>query len=339
MIADKADTPIFDSFVSPFIPFGNLTLLQHRNHRAVDLMFSYPRMSELETPCDKCTSGKIKGRKSTSNPTGLTDCGVCNGSGFVSVQSPYKVYKRKYDPSDAGDNKHLNTPPVDFYAPDAAIIEYSKESWKDYLKLAEEAVFIAKKVQTGNVESAESKGFDQEEMFSWLMNISKVFYNGMRVFLQSLEDYVNNSETVVSVEKPYSFAVLTEEEAFVALNLILTSAAPIFVKGNRVENFLSKFVSKGSPINKAVDILKRYDPLLFYSLGEIQAFKSANTITAEMWTRHILAYPELTKLYHADNTLFEQEPDAIIKQLDAAIATYNIPKPGDGLKNAILPQL
>lgn len=339
MIIDKADTPIFDSFVSPFNPFGNLALLQHRNHRAVDLMFSYPRMSELETPCDKCEGGKIKGRKSTSNPTGISNCGVCNGSGFVSIQSPYKVYKRKYDPQDAGDNKHLDTKPVDFYSPDAAIIDYSKKSWREYLELAEEAVFVQKKTQTGNVESAESKGIDQEEMFSWLMNISKVFYNGMRLFLQSLEAYVNDSETVVSVEKPYSFAVLTEEEAFVGLNLILTSEAPIFVKGNRVDNFLSKFVSKGSPIIKAVNVLKKYDSLLFYSLKEIQAFKSSNTITSEMWTKHILAYPELMRLWQIDNNLFEKSDDDIMKALDASIASHNIPKPGDGMKTAIGSQL
>lgn len=339
MIVDKADTPIFDSFVSPFNPFGNLALLQHRNHRAVDLMFSYPRLGELETPCDKCEGGKIKGKKTTRNPNGISDCGVCNGSGFVTVQSPYKTYRRKYDPQDAGDNKHLNTPPVEFYSPDTGIINYSKESWKDYLELAEQAVFVQQKVKTGNVESADSKNLDQEEMFSWLINISKVFYSGMRIFLQSLEAYVNDSETTVSVEKPYSFAVLTEGEAFAELNAILTSEAPIFVKGNRVDNFLSKFVSKGSPIIKAVNVLKKYDPLLFYSLKEIQAFKSSNTITADMWTKHILAYPELMRLWQFDNNLFEKPDEQIMTALDASIASHNIPKPGDGLKTAIGSQL
>lgn len=50
LTASRLLLDINESFVSPFIPFGNLALLQHRNHRAVDLMFSYPRLSEIQTP-------------------------------------------------------------------------------------------------------------------------------------------------------------------------------------------------------------------------------------------------------------------------------------------------
>ena len=88
---------INESFVEPFIPFGNLALLQHRNHRAVDLMFSYPRMSEIQTPCDNlvCHGGTVA---DLEDPLKRNTCNRCNGSGFVTVQSPYKVYQKKIDP-------------------------------------------------------------------------------------------------------------------------------------------------------------------------------------------------------------------------------------------------
>lgn len=316
-LLDRSQLPIFESFVTNFIPFGNLSLLQHRNHRAVDLMFSYPRIGELETPCD-CQAGMKKyGDK-------YEQCRDCNGSQFRTVQSAYKTYRRKYDPNDEGENAHLKVDPVSFYSPDVSIIDYSKNAWKDYLKMAEEAIFVQQRVQTGNVESAESKSIDREELYAWLLNISKVLYNNIRIVLQSLEDYIARSPIKVSVEKPYSFAILTEEEAFVALNILLNSDAPVFVKGNTVDNFVNKFVSKTSPVVRAYAILKQYDTLLFYSTKDVQTFKGANTISAEMWTKHILGYPVLLKLYEQDRTIFDKSNDEIMALIDTEIATFKI---------------
>jgi hypothetical protein len=340
-VADKADILLFESFVQAFVPFGNLALLQHRNHRAVDLQFSYPRMSELQTPCDfkGCNAGKVKCRKTPSYPDGFMDCPKCRGGGFVTVQSPYKTYSQRYDPNDANDNKHLNVDPVKFFSPDTGIIEYSKDSWKDYLKMAEEAIFVQQKVSTGQVESAESKEIDLDELYAWLNQVSKVFYNNLRQVLQALEEYVARSPVNVAVQRPYSFAILTEGEAFIALNNMLTSQAPVFVKGNEVDNFVNKFVSADSPVIRALNLLKQYDPLLYYSGSEVQTFKSSNVITQEMWTKHVLGYPLLLKLYVQDKTIFEQDDATVMAALDKEIATFNIPAAGADFRQNILAQL
>lgn len=335
VVADKADVPLYESFLGSFLPFGNLALLAHRNHQAVDLQFSYPRMSELETPCMSCTDGKKKVKKTTDHPLGLKDCEVCSGSGFVTHQSPYKSYLRKYDPTDAGNNEHLKAKPVEFYTPDVGIVTYSKEEWRDYLKMAEQAIFIMQKVYTGNVQSAESKNIDLDELYAWLLNISKTFYGNLRCLLQFMEEYISRSPVTVSVNKPYSFAILTEEEAFVALTGILASEAPIFIKGNRVDDFVSRFVSKNSPINKALAVLKQFDPLLYYSTKDIQTFKGANTITQQMWTNHILGYPVMLKLYEQDHTLFDQETGQIIEQVTAGIAEFEVPTSSSTLGESI----
>jgi hypothetical protein len=337
-VADKADQLLFESFVQAFVPFGNLALLQHRNHRAVDLNFSYPRMMELQVPCDHqgCAGGYIKCKKTTSYPDGRMKCPKCNGTAYVTVQSPYKVYQPKYDPNDSNENKHLNVDPVKFFSPDTGIINYSKEAWKDYLKMAEVAIFIMQKKDTGNTETVEAKNRDLDEMFAWLNGVSKIFYNNMRLLLQALEDYLSRNPATVTVERPYSFAILTEGEAFVALNNILTSKAPIFVKGNRVDEFVRKFVSKDSPVNKALTVLKQYDPLLYYSIDEVQTFDSSRTITKEMWTNHILGYPILLKLYDQDRLIFEKPVDAIITQIDAEIANFKIPAAGADFRQSVL---
>jgi hypothetical protein len=338
-IADKADIPLFESFVQPFVPFGNLALIQHRNHRAVDLQFSYPRMSELQMPCDHkgCAGGKVKCQKTNTYPDGFMPCPKCRGNGYTTVQSPYKVYNPRYDPNDQNENKHLNVDPVKFYSPDVGIINYSKDAWKDYLKQAETSIFVLQKVYTAtNPESAESKDKDLEDMYAWLLNPSKVFYNNLRFLLQALEDYISRSPSTVSVERPFSFAILTEGEAFLAMDRILQSTAPVFIKGNQVDNFVSKFVSKDSPVIRALAVLKQFDPLLFYSATDVQTFKGANVISADMYKTHVLAYPVMLKLYQQDREFFNQEDSAIIEQLTKEIATYVVPTAADGLRTAVM---
>ncbi|MEJ7611367.1 MAG: hypothetical protein WKF88_09350 [Ferruginibacter sp.] len=310
-----------ESFVAPFIPFGNLALLQHRNHRAVDLMFSYPRMSEIETPCDNlnCQDGYVP---QLEDPSKTTTCSRCKGNGYITAQSPYKVYKKKIDTglSDPELVKNLlASNPVDFHTPDTSILTYSKDSWKEYLSMAEEAVFIQQKQQTGNTESAKAKEIDKEGEYSWILNISKAFNTDLKKVIQCHENFLVNNPEEVSLEQPISFAIVTETEAFQALDAIISSEAPIFIKAQQVENFVHKFVSKSSPVVKALTILKQIDPLLFYSNKDVQSFKSNNVVSIDAWTVHVYAYSVLMNLYQRDKKLFDKTEDKIIGEISAEI--------------------
>lgn len=314
---------IYESFVQPFIPFGNLSLIAHRNQRAVELMFYYPRMSEVQEPCDVCnTKGRIPCEKSV-NATGWETCKICKGSGYLSIQSPYKVYRKVRDTFDQ-DNKVFSTPSVEFYSPDKGILELVQSTWKEYLEQAEEAVFVQQKIKTGNVEAAKSKQLDQEGLFSWLTNIAKVFFNNLQLFLQYTENYNNASPMKVSVERPYSFAILTESEAFEALTTILTSDAPVLLKASQVDNFINKFVSESSPVKRALQILKKFDLLLYYSNADVITLKAQGTVSGKMVIQHTLAYPVLIQLYEIDKTLFDLEDDKIIEKLTTEIDKYDI---------------
>lgn len=340
-VADKADQKLYESFVSAFVPFGNLSIIQHRNHRAVDMQFSYPRMSELQMPCDQpgCTNGMVKCKVTPAYPSGVMGCPKCGDTkhpGWLTVQSPYKVYQQRYDPNDSNENKHLNVDPVKFYSPDVAIVTYSKDAWKDYLKMAEEAIFVQQRVYTGQVESAESKEINLDELYAYLLGVAKTFYSNLRHMLQVLEEYVDRSPRQVTVEKPYSFAILTETEAFVALDRILLSKAPILIKANQVEAFVNKFVSKGSPVIRALRILKQYDPLLFYSDDQVASYKASNAVSPEMVVKHVLGYPVMLKLYEKDKTIFDQADEQIITMIDADIATYNIQTATSTVRQSLL---
>lgn len=323
---------LYTSFVQPFIPFGNKCLIADRNLRAVDLMYSYPRMSEVQQECDAC-KGHGKEKCDTSvNETGWITCRTCKGSKFITIQSPYKVYRKVQDSFDA-DNKVFSTPSVEFYTPDTAILDYAERQPDRYLRKAEEAVFVQQKVETGNVEAAKSKEIDREELYAWLANISKVLYNNLQMGLQYLENYVNSSPIVVSVEKPYSFAILLESEAFEALSAMLSSSVPVPIKANQIDSFVNKFISESSPVKRALHILKKYDLLLYYSQSDVANLKGNGFVDNKMCQKHTLAYPVLIQMYELNPALFDLEDEAIITKLDAEISKYDLTK---DLKTSVL---
>lgn len=316
----EIENNLYESFVQPFVPFGNKALIADRNLRAIDLMFSYPRMSEVQQACDKCHS------------TGYLDnactqvCTTCKGSKYVSIQSPYKVYIKSPNENFDPNNEILKTPSVEFYTPDVSIINYAKEQPDFYLAKAEAAVFVQQKTETGNVEAYKSKEIDREELYSWLANISKVLFNNLRMFLQYLENYTTPKPIAVSVEAPYSFAILTESEAFEAMDTILSSSAPVLLKALQIDNFVTKFVSESSPVKRALHILKKFDLLLYYSDDRVDALKGNNFVDPKMCQRHTLAYPVLIQMYELNKKLFDLEDEQIIKKLTAEIDKYDLTK-------------
>lgn len=313
----EIEKDLYESFVQPFVPFGNLALMSHRNQRATDLMFSYPRMSEVQQPCDDC-----HGKGETSCQSGWEQCKTCKGSKYITIQSPYKVYRKVQDSFDA-DNKLLSTPSVEFYTPPVGIIDYNNKQWKDYLSQAEAAVFVQQKTDTGNVEAAKSKEIDREELYSWLANISKVLYNNLQMLLQYIENYVNPSPIKVSVETPYSFAILSESEAFEAMNTMLSSSAPTLLKASQIDNFVNKFISESSPVKRALHILKKYDLLLYYSNDDVINLKGNGAVDGKMLMQHTLAYPILIQMYELDNGLFDLNDEDIIKKLTVEVDKFD----------------
>ena len=317
---------VYQSFLFPFVPFGNLALIQHSQHCAVNSMYAFPNKAEIETPCDAegCQDGRKVCPISDKYPDGECPCDVCGGTGWTTVQSPYKVYKRRLNPAGMSeeDKAALSVPPVEFYSPDVGILTYSKDEWKSYLEKAERAVYINQDRTTGNVQSADSKEMDLEQFFSFLLLVAKSHYNILRFIIQQIENYSNNKPVNVVVETPTSFAILTEAEAFQMLNTYLTSAAPDIIKGLKIENFLTKFINNSSPVAKAYEVLKRVDILLLKSDNQIATLKSNNIVTAEQWAVHTFCYPLLMQMYEEDKELFLLDVPAIADKLKEGLTIY-----------------
>lgn len=334
---EKGKNNVNKSFLYPFVSFGNLALLQHSQHTAVNFTFSFPRMSEVQTPCDSegCQSGRVI-CETPADIAAFGDtkaCIKCGGSGYTRNQTPYKVYVKQYDPQGIeGDTKHLEIDDVKYYTPETSILDYSKKEWRDYLEMAETAVYISQRVSTGNVQSADSKEIDRDDMYSFLFRVGQCYFNRLRFVLQSFENYLVPSPMQVSIAVPYSYAILSEGEAFAALKDILASSVPIMLKASQVEGFINKFVSQSSPIRKFIDVLKVVDPLLYYTQGEIAGFRSNFIVSADQQAVHVFAYPALQNMYFKDKNLFMEDTQSIADKLLKELQTNYKPVPAPTLR-------
>lgn len=304
---DKLEEGVYNSPVSSFIPFGNHALIQHRTYRSVEALFGYPRMSEIELPCDHCVGGQEVCDPCDEFPEGVKPCTKCGGSGHYSLQSSFKIYKRKLFPD--APELNANIKPVEFFTPDIGILQYNADAWQKTIALGEDAIYVQRRLATGNVESAEAKEKQMESMYAWLGRISSVIYDNIQKAIDNFSIIHNTGQ--VSVQQPMSYAIISEMEAFGYLNTIVSTDAPLFIKTTHIENFLNKYISKTSPVIKIVDILKRIDPFVFYSSKDLQTMSDSGVISDMDWRVHNYAFPILNQLYTRNPDLLDQEPDVI----------------------------
>ncbi len=308
---EKVEKGVYHSAMAGFIPFGNHALIQHRTYRSVEALFGYPRMSEIELPCDVCVAGEEAVDITDECPTGLRPCRKCGGTGHLSLQSPFKIYKRKLFP----DNPELNAniKPVEFFTPDIAILNYNASAWKETLQMGEDAIYIQQRVETGNVESAKSREKQLESMYAWLGRISNVIYHNIQ---QALNNYaLLTGAGEVTINKPISYAIMSELEAFDYLNKIVSTDAPVFIKTTHIENFLNRYISRTSPVIKIVEVLKRVDPFVFYTTKDMQTLSDSAVLADIDWKVHSYAFPLLMQMYSRNKELLEKENEAIEAEL------------------------
>lgn len=314
---------VSESPVSPFVSFGNIALMQHRASRSVENIFGYPRMSEIELPCDDCsiTPGKVKCEISDEHPSGEKACSKCHGTGSLSLQSIFKIYKKRLSP----DYPELNVDvdPVKFHTPDVGILDYVSKAWKDSLRLGEDAIYVQQVVETGSIQSAKSREKQLEQMYSWLDRLSSFFYASATDIINNL--CVLNGFGKVTIEKPVSFAILNELESFDYLNAIVNSNSPIFIKTVHIENFLKKYISSSNPIIRVVEILKKIDLFCFYSMEDLQKMSNTSVIDDVDWRIHAYAFPILSRMYAMNPELLKLDDDKIIQMINEELGK-KIPK-------------
>lgn len=306
---------VCESPVNGYIPFGNIALLQRRMYVGVENIYGYPRMSEIHDSCPECRGyGDVKCDITDECPTGKTVCEPCNGTGYKTTQSVANIYQKRPN-KDSG--KYDATPAVEFYIPPVEIKQDSNNTWMDSIEKAEDQIYIQKKIKSGQPETAESKGITLEAMFTWLSRIGIEIYSNMNASVNGLL-ILENLEPIV-IEQPKSYAILEETQAYEMFVQILESKAPQFIKGQQVELFVKRYISKTSQIHRIINILKKVDLFLFYTTEELQILSNTATINDNDWRIHNLAYPVLMQMMAENSDLFLLEDTEIVRQMQLRI--------------------
>lgn len=326
---------VFESAVSPFIPFGNMALLNHKTQRQVEALFGYPSMTEIESPCQEpsCVNGKnlCSDEEQAANGGQMyKNCTTCNGTGNVSMQTLWRKFMRKIDPNRTASESGLDIPSVQYHLPPTDALTRTNELWKEALEMAEKAIFVNEKKETGNTQSADAKEKDLQEKYNSLTKSSNVFYNGLEVLLNIIYDDEN-----IVVEKPLSLAVLSDIEVFQLLETISSSSAPQFIKSTHLENFLKRYVSQSNPIVKAVEILRKYDIFLFYTNKELDDIESLGGILKQDKIFHIYSFPILMQMYNENSDWFYSDKleSELFKRIAYKTSGYN--EAAVNIKNAL----
>ena len=318
---NKSKKIVFESPLQAFVPFGNIALLQHRTSRSVEHLFGYPRMGEIELPCDTCHLGKVPCEPCDEFPNGEMECNKCGGTSSLSLQSIFNIYKRKL--SAETPELNVNIDPVQFYTPDIGILTHTSENWKKTIEMAEDAVYVPKNVQTGNVQSAQSRDKQLEQMYSWIDRNANAYCDAEETISNIILSIIGKEP--ITIEKPMSYAIMSEIESFEYLNLIVNSLSPSFIKSTHIENFLKKYVSISNPIIKIVEILKKVDKFCFYTTDDLEKLSNNGIIKDEDWVIHAYAYPIISQMFTLNPELLTQDSEYILKEVDKELAIY-LPK-------------
>jgi hypothetical protein len=304
---------IGNSPIHSFIPFGNRALLQYRAFIGIENIYGYPRMTEKEMACNECHGTTFQGCEVTDeNPLGRKSCESCNGTGLKSIQSVHNVFKAKVNEDGTTDMESVR-----FHTLPTDMIDRSEKSWLKSIELGEDAIYVQKKIQTGNVESEGSKQITLEAMYNWLDRMATYIYPTMgKVFNDILKA---NKFAEVKVSKPTSYSILDEMEAFKMFSEIISSENPNFLKATQIESLLKRFVSSDNSIHKIVSVLKKVDKFLFYSNAELGNLSDRGVINDEDWRVHAMAYPTLMQLIEENPDLIYEDANTIKNNILASL--------------------
>lgn len=314
---EEINKGVFHSPVAPFIPWGNLTLLTFRGFINSHYLFAYPRLEEVDQKCTNCESGQVSctdcnrlgDQCDTCNSTQLCDCNMCDGSGILSQQSLFNVYRKVIE-----EGVDSNYDSVKFHAPDTSIFDYLKKVPMDYVREGEKSLYVQQDNEGGQAISAEAREKMLTGLYSWLGRIGGVFYDNLEHTIK-VRQQLQGDFSEVKVEVPNSYAILSELEANKIISEITSSDSPSVIKNNQIKSLIGKYLSKGNHTPKMLKVLLTVDRFALYNKADFENISFSGDVLEEHRFYHAYAQSTLDKLLAEDPNLINQECDIISTKL------------------------
>jgi len=310
----------FESFFSPFIPFGNETIRQFSDWQGVMTTSAFPYREEVAETCSAkgCRKGFVFDKVKETETT----CKACKGTGLVMNRSPYGAFIRSKGSSLFDGEKGSSEPLVRFISPPVEIIKHSGEAWEKLLSKAEDALNL---LFVDEAQSGKAKEIDREDADSMLTKISnnvfdEIIFNSLR-FIEKYREIEGSIDPIVV--KPISFRIKTEESLIDELNQLSDKNAPIAFQVEATKDLARKRFSGNTSIARIVEVLVAFDPIFNVKTSDKQILLASGTIKKSDIIKSLYSYKVLTELVAENGTEFLEKPlKEIFATLDAELVKY-----------------
>lgn len=314
---DLTDEDYFDSYFSPFVPFGNEAIRQYSDWQGVMTTSAFPYREEVAESCDApgCRGGAVWSDTEQEH----RPCKICKGTGRVITRSPYGVFLRDKGSNALDGNQLGDAPMVRFTSPNVDIIEYSGEAWQILLKKAEDSLYLN---FIEDAQSGAAKLVDREDGYMSLTKISnnvfdEIIYKSL-IFIENYRNVTSPFEPLII--KPVSFSMRTEEALIQEINQLSEKNAPVAFLVETTKDLARKRFSGNKSITRLIEVLVSYDPIYHVTTKDKQMLFASGSIKKDDIIKSLFAYKTLVKLVSTNgNTYLEKPLVEIFADLDREI--------------------
>lgn len=291
----------YESFFAPYLAYGDEAIHQFSDWQAVNTNSAFPI---TEVFAREVMMRKEEINKQSNNPQDSEENfsgGEGNGSfKLVPMQpSPYGIIQRTVpNPGYPADILPADIPAIRYINPDVNVLKYLGESWERLIEKAENALNI--NLTTGLNQSGEAKKIDKESQYAMISKIANNFFDNIYLnSLKCIDGYLNLTplaKSEVSIAKPSSFYVKSEDELSAEIGNLKSTNAPQFFLAEATLELAKKRFNGNKLSEKIFEVISLYDALYTDTDAEKTNKLASNVITKEDYIHSIRMFSILNQI-------------------------------------------
>lgn len=322
---DINDDNYFNSFFSSYLAYGDEAISSFSDWQAQRITSGFPVIEEFAADCE------IKAVVRQSNPIPTEEekfDGVVKTKAETSMhKSPLGIVLRRIptknssldDTLDASipSRRYINTP--------VEGVKYAGEVWLTLITKAEESL---QQSLSFAGDSGKKVELTNEGKYSMLTKICNNYFDNIYrkslIFIESYLTFTPAEKIKITINKPTSFRLTTEEDILNEITALNESNAAVMFKSEANKDLAKKRFSGNPLAQKIFDLTTIIDPLFTYSIPEKTQMQLANNISMLAMVTSINCYGVLNKIA-SDMTVdvfMKATNDSIIEKFNKEIVNY-----------------
>ena len=323
---DMNDNGYYDSFFAPYVGFGDEAICQFSDWQAIMVTSSHPIREEFGIECELTP---IKNKDSNPIPEGEEEYTKKRYELRPMTKSPYNTIIRK--PPNTNNNAFdeptldANIPSVRFIHPDINVAKYVGESWQVLIEMAEDALHLnlGRGLLSGDAKKEDKTA--QKSMITKIGNniFDNIYLNSV-VFADAYYNYTQANRSYISIDKPSTYDVKSEQDVVDEISMLKEKKAPSFFLANSTLDLARKRFSGDKLMQKIFNIISLRDPLYIYSVEEKNQMVLAGYVTKEQCVDSTFIFSLLLNMAAdmGEEEFINSSNDVIIAKFDEAVMKY-----------------